>query len=119
MLEETVVASEDFAAGIVNVRLLERPPPAAGGAQPAGQATATGQKNYNTHFNNWNMCISCGFDVPIWHTSKTCPAMCRRDEHQEGCDGQNHVQYTAQGHRVSTKGAHKNILPTNPRADQA
>ena len=94
-------------------------PPAAGGPQPAGQATATGQKNYTKHFNNWNICFSCGFDVPNWHTSATCPAVCRKDGHQEGYDCQNYAQYAAQGHKVGMKRAHKNILPTNPQAYQA
>eukprot|EP00804_Cyclotella_cryptica_P011803 CCRYP_011363-RA/>CCRYP_011363-RA protein AED:0.96 eAED:0.96 QI:0/-1/0/1/-1/1/1/0/221 len=28
--------------------------------------------NTTKHFNNWNMCYSCGWDVPLWHTSQTC-----------------------------------------------
>ena len=76
-------------------------PPAAGGAQPAVQAATTGQKNYTKYFNNWNMCFSCGFDVPGWHTSATCLAVCRKDGHQEGCNRQNYAQYAAQGHKWS------------------
>ena len=74
------------------------------------------QNNYTKHFNNWNMCFSCGFDVPGWHTSTTCPTVCRKEGHQEGCNRQNHAQYAAQGHNVGMKGAHKNILPANPQA---
>ena len=25
------------------------------------------------YYKNWNYCWSCGFDVPDWHTSATCP----------------------------------------------
>ena len=78
-----------------------------------------GAKNYTKHFNNWNMCFSCGFDVPGWHTSATCPAQCRKEGHQEGYNRQNYAQYAAQGHKVGMKGAHKNSLPTNPQTYQA
>ena len=63
--------------------------------------------------------FSCGFDIPTWHTSKTCPAICRGPSHQEGCDRQNYQQSRAQGHKVNMNKAHKNILPTNPHEGQA
>ena len=80
---------------------------------------ATGQKNYNKHFANWKMCFSCGFDVPSWHNSQTCPTECRKDRHQEGCNCENYAQYLAQGHSVAMKRAHKNVLLPNPQAWQA
>ena len=52
---------------------------AAFGTQPPAPGGATsyqGQEykpNPVKRFNNWNMCFSCGWDVPAWHTSKTCP----------------------------------------------
>jgi hypothetical protein len=40
-------------------------------------------------YSNWNVCFSCGFDVQVGHTSKTCPAPWRRVNHQEGFDRNN------------------------------
>lgn len=36
-------------------------------------------------YNNWNYCVSCGFDVPGWHNSTACPPEYRRVGHQEEC----------------------------------
>jgi hypothetical protein len=71
------------------------------------------------HFNNWNMCFSCGWDVPIWHNSATCPSNCRKNGHQEQVDCNNAEAYIKAGHYVSTKAKHKNTLPTNPGPHQA
>ena len=71
------------------------------------------------HFNNWNMCFSCGWDVPIWHTSATCPTNCRKNGHQEQVDRNNAEAYINAGHNVCKKGKHKNTLPTNPGPQQA
>lgn len=66
-----------------------------GGGMPSPQQPAGGERwgrapmsqlNYYKKFNNWNVCFSCGFDVPNWHTSATCPAECRKFGHQEGYD---------------------------------
>jgi hypothetical protein len=68
-------------------------------------------------YNNWNMCFSCGWDVPSWHTSQTCnmPGA----YHQVGCTRENAQAYMTAGHRVSKKGMHKTTLPVNPGPNQA
>ena len=96
-----------------------RPPtaPAAGGwTAPPTTATASGTNVPNPvkHFNNWNMCFSCGFDIPAWHTSKTCPQECRQAGHQTNCDQNNYASFKAQGHAVKMTGSGKTQLPTNP-----
>jgi len=68
--------------------------------------------NPNKRFNNLNYCYSCGFDVPIWHTSATCPTP--NSHHQPGCTRDNVAQYAAMGYHVSRRAAHKTIMPTNP-----
>ena len=59
------------------------------------------------------MCFSCGFDVPGWHTSQTCPVPCRKEHHHEGCNRTNYLQYQAQGYRVNMRRANKTFLPSN------
>jgi hypothetical protein len=86
------------------------PPPAGGGSRPAG----SGAKNAIKYYNNWSMCYSCGFDVPAWHNSTTCPAVCRKPHHQLGCTRENAEGYIAAGHFVCKKGRHKSQLPINP-----
>ena len=94
-------------------------PPAIGaGPQYQPQAATTSAKNPNKRYNNWKMCGSCGFDLPKWHTSKTCPAECRWLGHQEGITRQNYQAYVAAGHKVCMKGSHKTVLPTAPAAWQ-
>jgi hypothetical protein len=73
--------------------------------------------NTTKHFNNWNMCYSCGWDVPHWHTSQTCTN--KIPGHQDGCNRQNAQAYLTAGHRVSRKAMHKTSLPTNPKPHQA
>ena len=73
--------------------------------------------NNNKWFNNHNYCFSCGYDVPIWHTSATCPDPKRN--HQAGCTRQNVTQYEALGHLASKKAIHKTLMPTNPGPTQA
>lgn len=68
--------------------------------------------NPNKRFNNHNYCYSCGFDVPAWHTSATCPTP--NAHHQPNCTRNNVAQYAALGHYVSRKAAHKTVMPTNP-----
>ena len=72
--------------------------------------------NTTKHFNNWNMCYSCGWDVPLWHTSQTCTN--KVPGHQDGCTRQNAQAYMTAGHRVSKKAMHKTALPTNPKPQQ-
>ena len=73
--------------------------------------------NPNKWYNNQNYCFSCGYDVPIWHTSATCND--RKPNHQVGCDRGNVAEYKALGHAVSERGIFRTIMPTAPTADQA
>ena len=75
------------------------------------------QPNPNKWYNNHNYCYSCGYDVPIWHTSATCNA--RKHHHQEGCTRANKAAYKAAGHYCSERNVHKVIMPTNPTPEQA
>ena len=84
-----------------------------------GYSGGAPQRTYRKHFNNWNMCFSCGFDVPYWHTSKTCPPECRKAGHQEECDRDNYRSYVQAGHSVRMKKEDARILPTNPGPHQA
>lgn len=68
--------------------------------------------NPNKRFNNLNYCYSCGFDVPVWHTSTTCPMP--NAHHQAGCTRDNVAQYAAAGHHISRRAMHKNVMPINP-----
>jgi hypothetical protein len=73
--------------------------------------------NPNKYYNNQNYCFSCGYDIPLWHTSATCND--QRRHHQVGCTRQNVAQYEAAGHACSKRGIHKTIMPTNPTPEQA
>jgi len=68
--------------------------------------------NTTKWYPNWNVCYSCGFDVENWHTSATCPAERRKENHQEGFTRENAQQYITAGYKPSTKAMHKNVLPT-------
>ena len=85
------------------------PPPAGGGGGRGGGSGRNNAPNPYKRWNNWNACYSCGFDVPGWHNSKTCPT--RRDDHQEGYTRKNSQQYIEAGHRPCMVGAHKKFLP--------
>jgi hypothetical protein len=92
------------------------------GIPPAPTYTGAGRggnapPNPNKWFNNHNYCYSCGYDVPIWHTSATCNT--RKRDHQEGCTRQNVAQYEAAGHACSRVAIHKTVMPTNPTLEQA
>jgi hypothetical protein len=93
-------------------------PPAADGILPA---PATGSRNNppnrNKWYNNMNYCYSCGYDVPIWHTSATCNY--RNHHHQEGCTRENVAAYKAAGHATSDRNQFRTIMPTQPTAEQA
>jgi hypothetical protein len=73
--------------------------------------------NTTKFYNNWNMCFSCGWDVPSWHTGQTCNMP--GTYHQVGCTCENAQAYMTAGHRVSKKGTHKTVLPVNPGPNQA
>ena len=69
-----------------SMAFVQQPPAAPynpGGVPPPTQTQEYAQNPYK-RFNNWNMCFTCGFDIPHWHTSATCPF---KDEvgHQVGC----------------------------------
>ena len=60
-----------------------------------------------------NMCYSCGWDVPYWHTIKNCPTGFRNAHHQEGCDRGNAQAYINTGNNVRLKGREKTVYPIN------
>ena len=91
----------------INRRTYGPRPPTAGRVQHNGQPL-----NTTKYYNNWNYCFSCGFDVPDWHTSETCPPECRKIGHQDGCTRQNVQTYIVAGHDASLKKQHKVNLPT-------
>ena len=70
-------------------------PPATGGYQPPNQGRQQ-RLNYYKQFNNWNMCYTCRWEVPNWHTSKTCP--CRGPNHKEGFTRETVQQWIAVGY---------------------
>ena len=86
-------------------------PPPQGGRGPSQEAGWGSQPNPYKRYNNWNMCFSCGYDIPAWHTSRTCPPNMRGPGHQEGCDRNNADQYATAGHDICRKGKHKVHLP--------
>lgn len=94
------------------------PPPTGGGIPaPPTMATQTQQpqpKNYTKYFNNWNMCCTCGFDVPSWHTSSSCPNKAKNIHHNDAIDRNNYQAYAAQGWKIRMKASHKSQLPSNP-----
>ena len=91
-------------------------PPPAGGA-PAGGVGF--QSNMTKWYNNWNYCYTCGYDIPGWHTSQTCPATYQKRGHQELCTKELCAAYLAAGHRPSNAAKHKIQLPSNPQENQA
>ena len=70
----------------------------------------TAVKTHTKKWNNWNACYSCGFDVPKWHTSTTCPWECRKDHHQEGYTHEKYEKYVQAGWRPSKVRKHKKYL---------
>jgi hypothetical protein len=83
----------------------------------AGTIDKPAFSNTTKYYNNWNMCYSCGWDVPQWHNSQTCNN--RVPGHQDGCNRANAQAYMSAGHRVSRKAMHKTALPQNPGPNQA
>ena len=92
------------------------PPP---GGQPGPPGGGPSVPNPMKYYNNWSMCYSCGFDVPGWHNSQSCPMECRKSHHQTGCNRANAQGYLTAGHKVTKKGMNKTQLPTNPGPDRA
>jgi hypothetical protein len=97
------------------------PPAAATPAAGIPPAPTSGSRqnppNRNKWYNNTNYCYSCGYDVPLWHTSTTCNY--RNHHHQEGCTRANVAAYKAAGHAVSDRNQFRTIMPTQPSAEQA
>eukprot|EP00804_Cyclotella_cryptica_P000273 CCRYP_010218-RA/>CCRYP_010218-RA protein AED:0.29 eAED:-0.05 QI:0/0/0/0.5/1/1/2/0/769 len=67
--------------------------------------------NTTKYFNNWNMCYSCGWDVPHWHTSQTCNN--RAPGHQDGRTRQDAQAYMTAGHRSIPTHITSIINPSN------
>ena len=65
----------------------QQPTPADAQPQQAGQ----GAVNKYTYYNNWNMYMSCRFDVLGWHTRKTCLMACHRPNHHKNCNRTNYL----------------------------
>ena len=86
-------------------------PPRGGGRGGRGGGGYGNQENPYKKWNNWNACYSCGFDVPGWHTSQTCPWECRRDNHQEAYKRGDYESYVQAGWKPSRVGKHKKYLP--------
>ncbi len=85
-----------------------------GGVPPFAQQTPARNAvpmYLNKVYANWNVCFSCGFDVEDGHTSKTCPKLWRRANHQEGFDRTNASQYILAGYDACTKAMHNSQLP--------
>ena len=97
------------------------PPAAAIPAAGIPPAPAAGSRNnppnQNKWYNNMNYCYSCGFDVPLWHTSMTCNY--RNHHHQECCTHANVAAYKAAGHAASDRNQFRTIMPMQPTAEQA
>jgi hypothetical protein len=89
------------------------PPP-----QVTGQQQVGFQGNPYKYYNNWNMCCTCGFDIPSWHTSKTCPQKHINPHHNDDIDRNNYEAYEKMGWKVSKKARHKGFLPLNPSGVQ-
>ena len=104
-----IAAPPGFAQGI--------PPPSINMQQQNTQRPA--YSNKTKYYNNWNMCFTCGWDVPGWHNSQTCNVQYTNPLHQVGCNRENAQSYMAAGHRVCKKGMHKTKLPENPGPNQA
>ena len=66
-------------------------------------------------YNNWNMCFSCGWDLPAWHDSAHCPPQCRKADHRENCTRDNALAMRASGLNVSMAKNHKKFLPLVPK----
>ena len=100
-------------------------PDGAGGIPPFRRGAAAANNNRPAFsnkvkfYNNWNMCYTCGFDVPNWHTSATCDNPEKREGHTARCTRQTCEAYIASGYPVCKVAKHKDQLPINPRPDQA
>ena len=94
-------------------------PPPPGLQHGQHQRARSNKPNPVKYYNNWNMCYNCGYDVPIWHTSQSCPYKQECPHHNDGINHGNANQYEAMGWKISTKGIHKTQLPTNLQQYQA
>ncbi len=76
----------------------------------AGPVNAS-HSNIIKRYANMNTCFSCSFDVEDGHTLKTCPAIWRHKNHQEGYNRSNSQQFIAAGYDACTKAMHKTQYP--------
>ena len=90
-------------------------PPTVGGgyftSPPHAQNIQPPYSNLTKKFANWNACYSCGFDIPEWHNSQTCPPTSRKPDHDVHFTRQNAQQYVNQGYACATRNRHKNVFP--------
>eukprot|EP00804_Cyclotella_cryptica_P010472 CCRYP_012303-RA/>CCRYP_012303-RA protein AED:0.45 eAED:0.14 QI:0/0/0/0.6/1/1/5/0/1176 len=77
----------------------------------AGAIKKTPYSNTTKFFNNWNMCYSCGWDVPQWHNSHTCAD--HVPGHQEGCTRANAQAYMTAGHQEEEDDDEQTIVTSN------
>ena len=87
----------NFTAGQSGLHQIGASGGCSGGMAPFAQQTparnaAPMYSNKLKVYANWNVCFLCGFDVEDGHTSKTCPALWRRANHQVGFDRTNASQ---------------------------
>ena len=97
--------------GLNRMAYALRPPTV--GYQPNNIQYQSMAPNPTQRYNKWNYCFSCGFDVPAWHNSGTCPPECRKVGHQDSCTRDNVQAYIDAGHNASIKGRHKIYLPSS------
>jgi hypothetical protein len=81
---------------------IAQPPP------PRMQQRRKKTNIYKIH-SNWNVCVSCGFDIKDRHTSITCPF--KWWNHQDLFTRGHAQQFIAAGYNPCTKGMHKMVLP--------
>jgi hypothetical protein len=70
--------------------------------------------NVTKHFNNWNACYSCSFNVDVedGYMSIMCPSYWRKPMHAEGYTQANAQEYLNCDPNVCTKGMQKTLLLT-------
>ena len=84
--------------------------PGVPGVGAAARNTAPMYSNI-VRYSNMNVCFSCGFNVENGHTSRTCPQVQRRANHQEAYDQSNaQQQYIDVGYDACTKAKASELL---------
>ena len=67
----------------------QQPPPANTQVQQGNQVGAQGTLSIYNYYTNWNIYISCGFNIPSCHTSKTFHTVYQTPNHHEGSNAPN------------------------------